>query len=451
MPENDVWREMPGAEEAQTYTIKREGMFSADYHCYKGNEASEDFRQLFINKTGGYPKAMINIENFYRETNGQPTDPDDSKRGQILWHTEFADTPRFDQHLTWGKGRHQRQLGFFDGDDSDDDDEYFCKTHSDFQRGYNQPGDVSFFKQRHGNGRRFYNKFMCKWSTRTHANLNPGANAEGVQFRPGCPLVLEVFAKGTATRIVETWKENVQHREETVAATEDSPAQYREWTTREVRFSETDKEFVDWIEYKLTAGSTTVAVWRCNGNENRSDWTCPIFTATNASGNLVVDTAPGWDPVLGLALGVLCANEYSPSALKADFRPEWPDKHQYRNGRRPWGVQCYNPMGESRPAEAINGSTYPEGISLLPHMFCAMPGYVREYYVNPAPEEEVAPPVLVCTPAHCEVDPETGLLVFKPISWAAMEPPPEVEIVVEEQREIDEGVDEGPSDSKDEA
>ena len=104
-------------------------------------------------------------------------------------------------------------------------------------------------------------------------------------------------------------------------------------------------------------------------------------------------------------------------------------------------------------------------------MFQAIPGYNREFYmVPPFSEEELAAeaeeeqglnqekpkieidwgdlancaPTQPCAvlrkvPAHMETDPETGLLIFVPISFEALTPPPaqekveeEIEVVIDE-------------------
>ena len=105
----------------------------------------------------------------------------------------------------------------------------------------------------------------------------------------------------------------------------------------------------------------------------------------------------------------------------------------------------------------INGGIYDGGIAIEPEMFQAIPGYEREFYIMPpeadldaeAEAEEDKPkveidfgdlatmpptpgPVLRVVPAHMETDPETGLLVFKPISFETLTPPDSVEKVEED-------------------
>jgi len=103
-------------------------------------------------------------------------------------------------------------------------------------------------------------------------------------------------------------------------------------------------------------------------------------------------------------------------------------------------------------------------------MFQAVPGYQREFYLVPPyadleaaeaereareaadekPKIEIdfsdleqmpsAPgPVLKAVPAHLETDPETGLLVFKPISFVTLTPPPVVEDKIEDDVEVEVG------------
>ena len=165
-------------------------MFSKDYHVYKGGEANEENRYMWMNKEGDWRsgRAYIDVENFHLKTEGEPNNPDDEKRGQVLWHSEFQDTPHFDQHVSWSKGCHERFLGFFDGYESDDDDYYF-----------DQVGP---------HGRKLFNKFLIKFSSNTSVKIRPGKTRNGVNFRPGLNLTLKVFSKGTAVRkVTKDWVE----------------------------------------------------------------------------------------------------------------------------------------------------------------------------------------------------------------------------------------------------
>ncbi|GMH71351.1 hypothetical protein TrST_g3335 [Triparma strigata] len=448
VPDNDEWRHMPAPDSAENYTIQKCGMFSKDYNVYHGtDEPSEDNRQLWMNKEGDWwtGKAYIDIENFHLKTEGEPNNPDDEKRGQVLWHSQFIDTPHFEQHVSFGAGRHERFLGFFDGYDSDDDDEYY--------------GRVSHSGQ-------FWNKFIVKFSCRTSAKISPGKTKKGVSFRPGIDLTLNVFSKGTAVRIVtRTWEEDRD---------EEGNVTGHHWA-----YHNHDQEFVDWIEYKLTApGGVTVAIFRCQGTGNSSTWECPIFKATKeggffSEGDCNVETKAGWDPLLGLMLAHLCSSEYSPNQIKRDFVPNFPGRNRFRYGKanRPHGNLWYAPEGDDRDQETLNGTDYEGGISIDPEMFQAIPGYNREFYmVPPFSEEELAAeaeeeqelnqekpkieidwgdlancaPTQPCAvlrkvPAHMETDPETGLLIFVPISFEALTPPPaqekveeEIEVVIDE-------------------
>jgi len=210
---------------------------------------------------------------------------------------------------------------------------------------------------------------------------------------------------------------------------------------------------------------------------NSSSWECPIFTASKeggffSGGDTSVQTKPGWDPLLGLMLAHLCSTEYSPNNVKSDFTPRWPPDNHYRFGRssRPMGIHWYAPEGDDRDPEMINGGEYAGGIAIQPEMFQAIPGYEREFHYTPpywdveeaeakavaevAAEEEAKPKieidwgdleasapkeecgVLQMVPAHMEADPETGLLVFVPISFAELTPPPAIDDKVEDEIEV---------------
>ena len=433
VPDNDVWRHMPAPDSAEDYVIQSCGMFSKDYNVYHGREVSEEKRQLWMNKEGSWTtgQASIDIENFHLKTDGEPNNPKDEKRGQVLWHAEFRDRPHFDQHVCWSQGRHERFLGFFDGYDSDDDDTYYNRI-----------------PQHSG---KFFNKFIVKFSCRTSARIRPGKTGKGVNFRPGLDLTLKVFCKGTAVRVTtRTW---------TARRDEEGNVIGHYWV-----YNNHDSEFIDWIEYKLVHNDIAIAIFRCEGMGNSSSWECPIFRATKdggffSDGDCKVETKEGWDPLLGLMLAHLCSTEYSPNQLKADFVPQFPHHTHYRYGRgnRPRGNLWYAPESDDRDPEMINGGIYDGGIAIEPEMFQAIPGYEREFYIMPpeadldaeAEAEEDKPkveidfgdlatmpptpgPVLRVVPAHMETDPETGLLVFKPISFETLTPPDSVEKVEED-------------------
>ena len=258
---------------------------------------------------------------------------------------------------------------------------------------------------------------------KTMARINPGKTADGTNFRPGLDLRLHVFAKGTATRV--TTKEVVR------VADRNGEGQIT-GHHNETKFRDHDQENVDWIEYKLTnvAGDVTIALWRCAGSGSACSWSCPLFTASNESGmfsagKIRVQTNEGWDPLLGLLIAQLCSTEYCPSQLKSDFVPRFPGRNQYRNSGRPNG-RFHDPWAEQgRPEDMISGSAYSDGIAIEPGMFCALPDYKAEYFVNPPEDEPDTPPVLTMVPAHMETN-EDGLLIFVPIRFVDLTPPPEI-------------------------
>ena len=126
-------------------------------------------------------------------------------------------------------------------------------------------------------------------------------------------------------------------------------------------------------------------------------------------------------------------------------------------------MHWYAPEGEDRDPEIINGGEYDGGIAIEPCMFQAIPGYERKFhYTNPfwdveeaeaeaaaaaeaeaaaaeaalpqidwgdleATAPKVSGAVLRQVPAHMEADPDTGLLIFVPISFEELTPPDLIE------------------------
>ena len=460
VPDNDIWRHMPPPDGEEEFFVQKKNMFSNDYNVFKGDQPSEDQRYLWMNKEGSWTsgRAYINIENFHLKTDGEPSNANDEGRGQILWRADFTDKPHFEQHVSWAKGCHERFLGFYDGYESDEDDHYFDRA---------SPVGVKLF-----------NKFLVKFSCQTSATIKPGKTKKGVNLRPGLLLKLKVFAKGTAVRkITRTW---------TTERDDEGTVTGGHWS-----YQHHDHEFVDWIEYKLVRGDVCVAIFRCEGMSNSSNtWDCPIFSCSKEGGDdIKVETLPGWDPLLGLMLAHLVSTEYSPENIRKDFTPQFPPDTHYRRSHRPMGMHWYAPEEEARDPEMINGSEYTGGIAIQPEMFQALPGYEREFHYTPpywdveeaeaeaaaaaeaeeeaaaaAEAEEEAKPaaeakeekpkieidwgdleatapkqeglVLRKVPAHMEMDEETGLLKFVPISFETLTPPPIVEDKVEDEIEV---------------
>lgn len=89
----------PGFEGSFTFTLKKRNFISSDYEAYQGQEAVEEARWLFVNKSGSIFKreARIDIENYIRGGN-----PEKPKQGQLLFSAGFDDKPRFTQALRQG-------------------------------------------------------------------------------------------------------------------------------------------------------------------------------------------------------------------------------------------------------------------------------------------------------------------------------------------------------------
>ena len=152
---------MPEPGTAHTFQIKGQGMFSDDYLVHNmtndpNAECDESNRQLFLDKEGSWKsnKCTVEVANYHNSTLGKPVDPENDKKGQSMWKAAFDDCPRFDQHVSWGAGRHERMFGFFDGYESDDDSFYWNQSHK-------PPG-------------REINRFLVKWSMNAKVKIAPG-------------------------------------------------------------------------------------------------------------------------------------------------------------------------------------------------------------------------------------------------------------------------------------
>ena len=71
-------------------------MFNKDYEVYR-EEVGEHNRWLFLNRQGkGFmdPTGYIDLENYVR------INPEDKKKGQVLWKLKYNEKPHFDMGVT---------------------------------------------------------------------------------------------------------------------------------------------------------------------------------------------------------------------------------------------------------------------------------------------------------------------------------------------------------------
>ena len=211
------------------------------------------------------------MENFVRNN------PDNPKKGEILWYVKFDSAPKYKRE--------------YDDDRSDDE--------------FSDGGDYfSFMRNRREN------HYAMKWKMMSELRIEPGK-------RPGCTYILKVKAKGTATRKVRYELNDAGEREK----------KYH------------DHERVKSVSYKLVQkhDGAEVDTWKIRGDLNRGrecHWDCVLYEADEHRGVNRVSTKPGCDPSLSLLVGHICATEYDVSAVKQNFRPQWERQKFYHE--TPW-------------------------------------------------------------------------------------------------------------------
>lgn len=259
------------------FVVKSCSMFNKDYEVYR-DAVDANNRWLFLNRAGkGFfdPTAYIDLENYTR------IDPNDKKKGQVLWKLKYNEKPSF-------------QMGMSLGADSEDD-------------GDGNPavsGMLGMFNTMMNMGdNRFYS---MKWRTFSEAKIR------SVKV-PGGEFAVKIKAKGYVTRQVTI-----------TYSTDDKGVRHRN-----VRVD--DKEYVTKISYKIK-GADGATIERFElfpgaGNEELV-WECGAFRATLRGGWISnypheVVTKPGIDPGFALLFAHVCVTEFSPDEIKKDLKPNW--------------------------------------------------------------------------------------------------------------------------------
>ena len=254
-------------------------MFNKDYEVYR-DEVGPNNRWLFLNRVGkGFfdPTGYIDLENYTR------IDPNDKKKGQVLWKLKYNEKPHFDMGMS---------LGADSEDDGDDNPNVRTVT--------------NMFKQMMQQMQMGENRFYSmKWRTFSEAKLKSVKT-------PGGAYSVKIKAKGYCTRQVS------------VHYTRDEQGHQR----RNVNV--TDKEYVTKISYKIkTADGTTIDrfdLFCCEGSDLK--WECAAFTAELRGGWISkhpheITTKPGIDPGFALLFAHVCVTEFAPDEIKKDLKPNW--------------------------------------------------------------------------------------------------------------------------------
>ena len=146
--------------------VKSCSMFNKDYEVYR-ESVDPNNRWLFLNRVSkGFfdPNGFIDLENYVR------IDPNDKKKGQVLWKSKYNEKPHFDMGMTL--------------DDSESDGESNSTVKNTFAMllgRFQQTGDHRFYHM--------------KWRTFSEAKL------KSVKI-PGGVYDVKIKAKGYCTREV---------------------------------------------------------------------------------------------------------------------------------------------------------------------------------------------------------------------------------------------------------
>ena len=303
----------PNFLEQATFTIKKCGMFSRDYEAYRGPQASDQTRWLFLNKAGSKwgGECCIDVENYIR--GGVP---ENLKKGQILWRAEFKDTPHFKQQLvTFGNPVTNLFMGFM-GD----------------MRHWNDHGH--YMNHGHWASRDYNQTLLINWCMETEAVLSTTS-------RPGVghPLKLKVYACGTAI---------ARYYQVHTPVYEDRNGQQVKVGER-WQWEHTAQEYVDVVQFQVVHANTGDPVIMSNTGQPWQYWlpgdamasravesryTCPMFTLQQSGGwdsgePVTVTSEVGCDPALALLLAHLATSEFSVEAIKGDFHPAFPTNPQH--------------------------------------------------------------------------------------------------------------------------
>ena len=213
---------------------------------------------MFLNKEGNkYDGAHIDLENYVR------MNPDNPKKGEVLWRARYDEHPRFKQQ--------------YDSDSSSD--------------GFSSDG---FRPSRR--------KLQMKWKLETKATIT------SVKY-PGQHFKVKVKAKGTAQRVVRFIRDEDGNRRKTYHDTE---------TVKKVSYKVKHGATGDTIDkFKLRGLSRDELKWKCGA------FRALLEGGFFSRGVTEVHTAPGIDPGFALIMAHLVSTEFGPSEIKADLHPHW--------------------------------------------------------------------------------------------------------------------------------
>ena len=252
-------------------------MFNKDYEVYR-DEVGPNNRWLFLNREGkGFfdPTGYIDLENYTR------IDPNDKKKGQVLWKAKYNEKPHYHMGMTLGD----------DSEDDGDDNPMVRNVTNMFQQVMNHIGNDRFY--------------TMKWRTFSEAKLKSVKT-------PGGAYSVKIKAKGYCTR-KEIFDEN-RFGGRIIAECYDF----------------IDHEYVTKISYKVkTEDGTTIDrfdLFCCEDSDLK--WECAAFTAELRGGWISkypheITTKPGIDPGFALLFAHVCVTEFAPDEIKKDLKPKW--------------------------------------------------------------------------------------------------------------------------------
>ena len=332
-------------------TIKQTAWLSRDYTVYsnpeqrtKGENCIRHNSWFFLNKSGDRGgKVCVELENFVRGK-----DPNNAKRGQLLWRADFTERPHFWQNV--------REPGSPAGDfpfalphmiqwGGEADLEYTHRLVKSRSRRY--PYGYPRLKK----------TLICNFHMITHATLASDGSeiaCSGVPILPrkafGRDVCLRVQAFGTA--VAKYYEVQQKHKDDNG----------RTYYTYHMMMDMT--EHVELTEFALLdrndlsmntavvsdTGEPVVFVFCGDISDNTANYECPLFTVVQNGGFWsnyppCVTTKPGCDPALAILIAHLMLKEYSTKEIKNDFRPLFPNKREFRG----------NPTDERQPRRRQGG------------------------------------------------------------------------------------------------
>jgi hypothetical protein len=263
------------------FVVKSCSMFNKDYEVYR-DAVDVNNRWLFVNRSGKGmfdPTGYIDLENYVR------INPEDKKKGQVLWKAKYNERPSF-------------QMGMSLGADSEDDGD---------SNGMVQSLTGMFSRMANTGNHRFYS---MKWRTFSEAKIRSVKT-------PGQEYSVKIKAKGYCTRTVNITYERDENGH------------------RHRRVSVQDHEYVTKISYKIKQadGSTIERFDMYPGDGGYFSgpemvWECGAFTAKLKGGFFSnypheIETKPGIDPGFALIFAHICVTEFAPDEIKKDLKPQW--------------------------------------------------------------------------------------------------------------------------------